>query len=220
MHEWRLISILALLGLLGLGVALAPLRQSKKLVSVLVPVLALVVMVAYYVWGSWPAWRAFHLAEVKQKQAEALVHALGSTTAIIERFQTHLKRTPNDAKAWFLLGRVYVAEADWLHANQAFSTAHALAPNHEEFTLHYVQSVWELNHQKFDHASRELLINILKNNAEQPDALAMLALDAYMQHEDQKAVMYWERLLKLAPPGSEEASKLRQAIAKARMRMM
>jgi cytochrome c-type biogenesis protein CcmH len=219
MHEWIFLGVLAALGLLGLGAALVPLRESKRLALMLAPVLALGVILAYGVWGSWPAWRAFHVAQVKQKQAEELVHSLGSTAAIIERFQAHLKQTPNDAKAWFLLGRVYVAEADWEHANKAFATAHELAPNHEEFTLHYVQSVWELNHNAFDEASRNLLLNILKHNSEQPDALAMLAFDAYTRHKDELAVMYWERLLTLAPQGSEEASKLRQAIAKARMRM-
>lgn len=219
MHEWFLLGVLAVLGLLGLGAALFPLRQSKRLVLVLIPLLALSMMFAYAVWGHWPAWRAFHIAEKKQKQAEALVHSLGSTAAIIERFQKHLKQAPNDAKAWFLLGRLYVAEVDWLRANRAFATAHRLDPNHEEFTLHYVQSVWELNHQTFDEPSRRLLLKIVKNNPEQPDALAMLAFDAYTRHEDKVAVMYWERLLKLAPSGSEEANKLRQAIAKAHMRM-
>lgn len=219
MHEWILLGVLAALGLLGLAAALVPLRQSKRLALILAPVLALGIMLAYGVWGSWPTWRAFHVAQAKQKQAEELVRSLGSTAAIIERFQAHLKQVPNDAKAWFLLGRVYVAEADWLHANKAFTTAHALEPSHEEFTLHYVQSVWELNHQAFDDASRALLLNILKDNPEQPDALAMLAFDAYTRHQDELAVMYWERLLTLAPQGSEEANKLRQAIAKARMRM-
>jgi len=219
MHEWILPGILAAFGLVGLGVALIPLRQSTRLVLMLAPALALAVMLAYGAWGGFFEWRAFHAAEAKQKQAEALVHSLGSTAAIIERFQSHLKKAPNDAKAWFLMGRVYVAEADWLQANKAFTRAHELSPNHEEFTLHYVQSVWELNHQEFDKASRELLLGILKHNSEQPDALAMLAFDAYKRHEDKLAVMYWERLLKLTPQGSEEASKLRQAIAKAHMRI-
>lgn len=218
MHEWMLPGILTTLGLVGLGVALAPLRPFTRWVLMLAPAVALAVMLAYAAWGGFFEWRAFHVAEAKQKQAEALVHSLGSTAAIIERFQSHLKKAPNDAKAWFLMGRVYVAEADWLHANKAFTRAHELAPHHEEFTLHYVQSVWELNHQEFDKSSRELLLGILQHNSEQPDALAMLALDAYKRHEDKLAVMYWERLLKLTPQGSEEASKLRQAIAKAHMR--
>tara|TARA_R110002126_G_scaffold273866_1_gene418565 strand:+ start:86321 stop:86983 length:663 start_codon:yes stop_codon:yes gene_type:complete len=219
MHEWMLPGVLAALGLVGLGVALAPLRQSKRLIFMLVPAVVLGVVLAYGAWGGFFEWRAFHLAEAKQKQAEALVHSLGSTAAIIERFQLHLKKAPNDAKAWFLMGRVYVAEADWLHANKAFSRAHELDPHQEEFTLHYVQSVWELNRQEFDQASRELLLGIIKHNSEQPDALAMLALDAYKRHEGKLAVMYWERLLKLTPQGSEEAGKLRQAIAKAHMRI-
>lgn len=219
MHEWVLPGVLITLGLLAIAAALWPFRHSKRLIYMLAPILSVTMLLAYGVWGGFFELRAFHLAEAKQKQAEAVVKSLGSTQAIIERFQTYLKKSPNDAKAWFLLGRVYVAEADWLLANQAFSTAHHLEPDHEEYTLHYVQSVWELNKQAFDNPSRALLLDILKHHPDQPDALAMLALDAYKRHKHQVAVMYWERLLKLAPQGSEEASKLRQAIARARKKM-
>ncbi|MDF1683165.1 MAG: hypothetical protein P1U36_00765 [Legionellaceae bacterium] len=219
MHEWIVPGVLVALGVVGIGVALVPLWQSKRLILMLVPVFAVSVMLAYGAWGGFPEWRAFHVAETKQKQAEALVRSLGSTAAIIERFQSHLKKMPNDAKAWFLLGRVYVAETDWFRANKAFIRAHELEPDQEEYTLHYVQSVWELNDQAFDGASRELLLEIIKDNSEQPDALAMLAFDAYKRQENALAVMYWERLLKQGPKGSEEAGKLRQAIAKARMQM-
>jgi len=220
MHEWGLLALFMVLGLIAIGVALIPLRQSKRLMLTLFPVLVLGLVLAYGMWGSWPAWRAFHVTQTKQKQAEALVRSLGSTQALIERFQSHLKQAPNDAKGWFLLGRVYVAEADWVHAQEAFTTAHVLDPNDDEFTLHYVQSVWELNHHVFDEGSRGLLLAIFKKNSHQPDALAMLAFDAYTRHDDETAVMYWERLLTLAPSVSEEAEKLRQAIAKARMRMI
>ncbi|MDF1828263.1 MAG: hypothetical protein P1U39_08305 [Legionellaceae bacterium] len=219
MHEWVLVSVLIALGLLGMVVALRPFWQAKRFVLILAPVLCVGVVLGYGVWGGFFEWRAFYLAEAKQKQAEAVVQSLGSTQAIIERFQGYLKQSPNDAKAWFLLGRVYVAEADWLHANQAFTTAHHLAPEVDEYTLHYVQSVWELSDQSFDENARALLLNILKQNPEQPDALAMLALDAYKRNNNQLAVIYWERLLKLAPQGSEEANKLRQAIAQARMKI-
>ncbi|NCT56621.1 MAG: hypothetical protein GW760_02775 [Legionella sp.] len=219
MHEWLLLGVLIALGLLGIVVALRPFWHARRLVIMLAPVLCVGLVLAYGVWGGFFEWHAFHLAEAKQKQAEAVVQSLGSTQAIIERFKMHLKKSPNDAKAWFLLGRVYVAEADWLHANQAFATAHRLAPDYQEYTLHYVQSVWELNHQQFDENARALLLEIVKHHPDQPDALAMLAFDAYKRHQNQLAVMYWERLLKLAPQGSEEASKLRQAIAKARMRI-
>lgn len=219
MHEWIFWGTFTALGLLAVGVALYPLRQSKPVVLILVPVCTLSVVLAYSSWGSWSSWRAFHVATAKQKNAEELVRSLGSTKALIERFEAHLKQAPNDAKGWFLLGRVYVAENDWMHANQALSKAHNLEPNDDEYTLHYVQSVWEINQHVFDDISRGLLLSLLQKNAEQPDALAMLAFDAYARHDDAAAVMYWERLLMLAPQGSDEASALRQAIAKARMRM-
>ena len=173
-------------------------------------------MIGYGTWGGWFEWQSFSVTERKKMEAKKIIQALGSTDAIIEHLKARLAETPKDAKAWFLLGRVYVSEADWKHANEAYVIAHSLEVNNHEYSLHYAESVWELHHQSFDDETRALLHDILNENAHQPDALAMLAYDAYSRHLNQDAVTYWERLLALTPTPSEDADKLRQAIAKAR----
>ncbi|MDF1646332.1 MAG: hypothetical protein P1U61_05030 [Legionellaceae bacterium] len=213
MPEW---GILAGVGLIGLSVALYPLRQKKWLFFLLLPIVAACLICAYCLWGGWFQWQAFQLAQQKQREAQQVIQALGSTEAIIERLKARLAETPKDAKAWFLLGRVYVSNGDWQHAYEAYTMAHGLEANNQTYTLHYAQSVWELHQQSFDDKMRELLEAILKDDPEQPDALAMLAYDAYTRHLNQKAVAYWERLLLLTPSPSEDADKIRQAIAKAR----
>ena len=217
MPEWGVLVSFALLGILALGVALYPLRQSQKLLFALVPVFGLVLTLGYVVWGGFPAWHAFKQEEKKQREAEQVVRSFGSVDVLIERMKARVATTPKDAKAWFLLGRVYGSEGHWTQAYDALTMAHTLAPKTEEFTLHYAQSVWETHHQAFDEETRGLLITVLTEHPNQPDALAMLAFDAYNRHLYQDAVMYWERLLRLTPSVSEDADKLRQAIAQARM---
>ncbi len=213
MLDW---GVLVGLGGLGIVAAVYPLRRKKTKLFFFLPASAVFLVFAYGFFGGWFDWQSFQLTERKKAEAKQVVEALGSTQAIIERLKARLAETPKDAKAWFLLGRVYVSESDWQHANEAYVIAHSLEPDSHEYSLHYAQSVWELNHAQFDDKTRELLHDILNDNPNQPDALAMLAYDAYTRHLNQDAVTYWERLLVLTPTPSEDADKLRQAIAKVR----
>ena len=73
--------------------------------------------------------------------------------------------------------------------------AYQLEPDNEQFTLNYVQNAWQMNQQKFTDTHRKLLAHVLEKNPNQPDALAMLAMDAYQQHDYQHAINYWQQLL-------------------------
>jgi cytochrome c-type biogenesis protein CcmH len=213
MFDWGVLGGLLFVGLL---VVLYPLRHKKALAFVLLPASAAFLLVGYLVWGHWFEWQGFKLTEKKQREAKQVIQALGSTEAIVERLRARISEMPKDAKAWFLLGRVYGSTGDWQHASEAYVMAHGLEAENHEYSLHYAQSMWELNHNAFDDKTRLLLHVILKQNPKQPDALAMLAFDAYSQHHYQDAVRHWERLLELIETSSEEAGKIRQAIAKAR----
>lgn len=204
--------VLGAVGLSGIGLLLYPLKQKKIFVFILV----LAVLLSYVVWGGWFEWQAFKRESKKQRDAKAFIASLGSTEAVIEQLKAQVAATPKDAKAWFLLGRVYAASGQWQAAHDAYVLAHSLDANNDTYTLHYAQSVWELNHQAFDEKTRRLLEGILSKNPNQPDALAMLAYDAYSMQHYQVAIQYWERLLQLPDVSDETSSKLRQAIVKAR----
>ena len=60
---------------------------------------------------------------------------------------------------------------------------------------------------------------MLLKNPKQPDALAMLAMDAYQEKHYQIAINYWQQLLIITPPNSDAAKALRKAIAKAQAKL-
>lgn len=170
----------------------------------------------YSVFGGWLEWHNYETARIKEKEARALLASMGSMDKVIERLKARVNETPKDAKAWFLLGRVYSTEGHAADAKAAFIMARRLDPNNESYILHYAQSVWETNGSAFDADTKSLLEDVLQKNERQPDALAMLALNAYNQTAYGTAADYWERLLLLVPKGSEDADKLSQLVAKAR----
>ena len=100
-------------------------------------------------------------------------------------------------------------------AVEAFTKAHQFEPNNEQYTVNYAHALWQQNNQQFSLKIIEIFQNLLAQNPNQPDALAMLARKEFMDHDYDKASDYWQKLLKLVPPQSQEALAIRKAIAKA-----
>jgi cytochrome c-type biogenesis protein CcmH len=214
MNEGLLIGFLILLSI-AFGFMLYPLRQSRKFCLLLVPAVILLVVMAYWHWGAWRELADYQQQQVQQQRLEALLKSMHGPQGIIKALRAKLAKTPNSARGWFLLGRLYVSQQQWSQACAAFKHAHRLQKDNDTITVHYAQSLWELNQQQFNPHVRFLLKTVLQHNSEQPDALAMLAMDAFQQKNYQLAIDYWQRLLKQVPPQSEQALAIRKAIAKA-----
>lgn len=203
---------LILLSLLILGVGLTFYRfQKSQIVFHGLSVLCLIIgiIAGYWQWGGWREYMAY-------KHQQALLNSFKSPQELIEKIQDRLKQNPESAKGWFLLGRLYAAQGEWRAAMSSFKKAHDIEPQNVETSVHYAQSLWQLNQQKFTHEIRGLYRQILSENSNQPDALSMLAIDAFQNQEYQKAIQLWNRLLPLLSKDSTEANAVRQAIARAR----
>jgi cytochrome c-type biogenesis protein CcmH len=169
----------------------------------------------YWQWGAWQAFAAYHRDQLVQSNARAILKSFKSPQAIIDKLQSHLSTHPESARGWYLLGRLNANQGKWQPAFDAFSHAYTLEPNKIDIAVNYAQSLWQLHHQQFTPKIRKLFKLILKQDPNQPDALSMLAIDAYQQHAYQQAIDLWRRLLPLTPPGTAESDTVRQAIAKA-----
>lgn len=220
MNEWWLLVSFIVLGLFALPLALYPLRNSKLLMVAVVPVLVVLSSLAYWRWGAWPAWQENQHREAAQQQIQAVLQTIKSPTELIERMKGRLRQDPTSERGWYLLGRLYASQGQWLEARDAFSKALELKPENEITLINYVQSLLQLNQQQFNEQIRGLLKNLLQKDPNQPDALAMLAMDAFTEKNYRLAIDYWQQLLKLAPEQSEEAQLLRKAIAKAQQKLM
>ncbi len=208
MNEWWLLICFLMLVMLALMVAFYPLRTSRVGIMLSAPALTILVGLAYWHWGAWPE-------NVKQQRIQTMMKAMHDPAELINRLKATVQQQPRSARGWYLLGRLYVSQNQWPQANDAFATAHQLEPADVQYTVNYAQNLWQLHHQQFDDKTRALLRKVLEHNANQPDALAMLAMDAYTRHDYQQAIDYWQALLKVASPQSEEAVAIRRVIAKA-----
>ena len=141
--------------------------------------------------------------------------SLKTPQELIDKLKAHLQQKPDSARGWYLLGRLYAGQNQWKSAYKVFFKAHELEPDNEQITVNYAQSIWQTHHRIFTSDVRQLFQSILKKNPNQPDALSMLAMDAYQHHEYQRAIDYWSLLLALLPQDSSESKAIRKAIFKA-----
>lgn len=169
----------------------------------------------YWQWGSRLKWLDYLNQQEMHQRAQKVMKSLKSPQELIDKLKHHLQQKPESARGWYLLGRLYASQNQWTSAYQAFLKAHTLKPDNEQITVNYAQSIWQTHQQTFTQEVRQLFQAILNKNPNQPDALSMLAIDAYQQHNYKKAIDYWSSLLLLLPQDSSESKVIRKAINKA-----
>lgn len=215
MNEWWLLTLLIGLTLLTSVLIVYPLRRHLIVSLLLIPVIFVLVFGGYHYWGSFDSWQSYSQNLKKQKQAQALLKSVKNPQQLIEMLRARLNDSPKSAQGWYLLGKLYANQNDQQKAVNSFAKAYQFNPAEESYAVHYAHSLWQANQRRFTEQVREIFLNLLKNNSHQPDALAMLAMDAYNLHHYEQAIKYWQRLLQQAPPQSEEAQAVRRAIAQA-----
>lgn len=215
MSEWWLVSVLVLVSILASALIIYPLRRHVFFSVILVPIIFVLVMGGYYLWGGFALWQNYVAHNKSQALAQQMLKTIKTPQELIDKLRAKLDDSPKSAKGWYLLGRLYSNQNDKKHALEAFGKAYHFKPQDEQFAVNYAHSLWDMNQQQFNATIREIFISLLNKNPNQPDALAMLAMDAYLSHDYNDAITYWQRLLKIAPQQSEEADAIRKAIAKA-----
>lgn len=215
MNECWLIICFILCLIIALGLALYPLRKQRFLVITLLPFILVAVAAAYSHWGAWLGWEDHLQQALKEKQVKAILQKINGPQELIAKLKAKLATEPDSARDLFLLGKLYASQNEWQQAHDVFKKAYQLQGDDEQIIVNYAQSIWQLNHQQFNTDIRVLFQKLLQKNQNQPDALAMLAMDAFMSHDYQQAINYWQRLLTLAHPQSDDAKAIRKAIAKA-----
>jgi len=194
--------------------------KASSLKTILVTVcICMVCGVGYWHWGAWDKWNKYQRQLEKQQYLQTLLKSNDNPAIWIEKLTLKLKANQNSAKGWYLLGRLYASQERWDKARVAFAKAKQLKPENIPITVNYAQSLWQLNHQAFNDEIRGLLHAVLKQKPNQPDALAMLAMDAFLRHSYKSAIDYWQQLLKVVSPQSKDALAIHKAIAKAQQLM-
>ncbi len=183
-----------------------PARRSAVLIGLALPIAAALL---YFTLGSIPALspESAQPPKVTAQQIEEMVAKLAA----------RMEQNPDsDPKGWVMLARSYKAMGRYEESTRAFGKAEKLVNEDPNLLTDYAEALALSTGGSLRGRPSELIGRALKLDPAFPDALVLAGTAAYEREDFAAAAAYWERLLKLLPPDSEDAQSLAESIKKAR----
>jgi cytochrome c-type biogenesis protein CcmH len=147
--------------------------------------------------------------ERTQAQIEANVAALAK----------RLQANPSDAQGWTMLARSYSSLEKYSEASGAYAKATELSPKDADLWADYAYASAMANGRSLQGKPLEFVDRALKLDPNNAKALGLAANAAFESKNYQKAIDYWQNLLKQVPAGSDVAQTINSRINEAKSRM-
>ena len=142
-------------------------------------------------------------------------HQIEEMVATLEQ---KMKERPDDVQGWMLLARSFAATGKTDKALAAYAHLAKLAPQDASVLADYADALALSRGRDLAGEPTELALRALQADPRHPKALA-LAATAKLNSGDFAASMgLWERLYAVVPPGSEDATEIRNIIEDVRSR--
>ena len=191
------------------------LRPSYSMLTQLagVAVVALSAWLLYRLLGSWEDVQiAEQLGQIEQSQPEDVL-------ALIDRIAVRAEARPDNADYALLLGEYYLSgnePAEALRYYERLIEAGAAAPEilGKAAQSEFLSSGRVLSRRARARAEQALAVDLM-----QAAALATMGMAAFEEADYRQAIVYWQRLRDLEPPGSPGHDMLGQIIERARQEL-
>ena len=142
---------------------------------------------------------------------------LPSMEVLAQRLALKMRtQTPDDGEGWALLARSYVEIKQYREAADAFAQAAKRIPNDATLLADYADALGMAKGKTLLGEPAALVQRALKADPNHPKALALAASAAFDDKQYREAIAYWERLLGLLAPTSDDARGIEANIAEAR----
>lgn len=152
-----------------------------------------------------PAGPAAPTGQRSQAQIEANVAALAK----------RLQSNPSDAQGWTMLARSYSSMDKYPEAIGAYAKATELTPKDADLWADYAYATAMANGRSLQGKPMEFVNRALQLDPANAKALGLAANAAFEAKDYQKAIDYWQRLLKRVPPNSDIAKAINSRIDEA-----
>lgn len=137
-------------------------------------------------------------------------HALSDQQieAMVEKLAAKLKENPTDAYGWVLLARTLNALGRYAESVTAYAKANELIPNNAALLADYADAYAMTQNRSLNGKPYQLIQQALAADPDNHKALALAATAELNNAKPQAALQYWQRLLRLLPPDSEDAKQV------------
>ena len=137
--------------------------------------------------------------------------------ANVQKLAKRLEENPNDVQGWTMLARSYGQMQRYKDAADAYDHATALDGKNADLWADYAFAVAMVNGKEMRGKPTELINKALAIDPQNRNALMLAGNAAFAIKNYDEAIQYWEKLLKLLPPNSDEvAQPLNERIAEAK----
>jgi len=138
---------------------------------------------------------------------------------MVDRLAERLKKQPDDIAGWARLAHAYKVQGRLPEASQAYAKTGKLLDTDAEVMLQYADVLAMQANNNLAGKPFELVQKALKIDPKNPMALMMAGQASYKAANYQQAVGYWERVLALLPPNSQDALQVQAEIADAKSKL-
>jgi len=134
---------------------------------------------------------------------------------MVGRLAARLREDPEDAEGWKMLGRSYAVLGRFGEAVDAYSKAAMRAPRDAQLLADFADALAMARGQSLQGEPEKLVLRALEIDPQNLKALALAGTAAFERKAFAAAAGYWQRMLPLVPPGSEDAQAIRDNVAQA-----
>lgn len=127
--------------------------------------------------------------------------------------RTRLANEGDDAVAWMLLGRIRLSQGVVEQAIDAFERALKLTPERAPLLLSYAQALILLGDDDSLARAGRAVARVLSRDAQNSDALSLMALIAYEKGDMAEAAAAWQMLLQQLPQDDPRYGAVQQRLA-------
>lgn len=207
---WTFFALLLFTALVVIWCALGY-RLSKLNVGIMVLV-AISSILLYQGWGNSSGLETYYQQQDREKLVKTFLNKYKDSDEVITLFKKRLAENPDDAKGWFLLGRLYFSQRNFAEAKIAFGRAKDLKAEDPTILLQYAQTLYFLAGQKLTPETQPYIQKLLELNPNNLDVINLLAADAYHRKDYPNALKYWQKLLVLLPEQAQEREMIQKLI--------
>ncbi len=146
-------------------------------------------------------------------------HAAGTAPTmeeILATLERRVKEQPDDAEAWFMLGRIYSGQERFGKAAEAYAQVARLTDNHPRALVAWADALAMTQGGRMSGKPYQLVRRALEQDPEDPTALWLAGQGAREEGDYQNAIYYWRQAEALLADRPEYVQELRDLIAAAR----
>ncbi|MDH5546340.1 MAG: c-type cytochrome biogenesis protein CcmI [Gammaproteobacteria bacterium] len=189
-------------------------KMSAMALIAVVPVLAIIL---YGTWGAGARGLDPDSAEPEVNTAE---HQQQTINNMIAQLEQRLEQEPNDPEGWFMLARSYKFQKRFKEAADVFEKLMQMGGDKVPDALAaYADTVAMASGRQITPKAISLLEKAIELDPNHVQGLWLIGTAAYQQGDFKSALGFWERLIKVLPPGSNEAQQIAANIDEVRSRL-